>query len=110
VPAHISEITPWLKSTGYYIHFAELNVEDLAQSYRLPDTQDKWLLATVCASVERVLQKVMGIMEDDVLCENRQLNRLNAKLLNMFRGAEISQDLIKLLQNKHSVNMYIQIW
>jgi len=30
VPAYISEITPWLKSTGYHIYLAELNVEDLA--------------------------------------------------------------------------------
>ena len=110
VPAHILEITPWLKSTRYYIHLTELNVEELPQSYRLPDAQDKQLLATVCASIERVLQKVMGIMEDNVLYKNRRLNRLNAKLLNMFRGAKMLQDPIKPLQNKRSATTYIQTW
>ena len=108
VPAHISEITPWLKSTRYHIHLTELNVEELPQSYRLPDAQDERLLATVCASMERVLRKVIGIMEDDVLYENRRLNRLNTKLLNTFRGAEMSQDPIKPLQNKRSATTYIQ--
>ena len=72
--AHILEITLWLKSTGYHIHLAELNVEELPQSYRLPNAQNEQLLAMVCASMKRVLQKVMGIMEDNVLCENWQLN------------------------------------
>jgi len=46
----------------------------------------------------------MGIMEDDVIHKNRRLNRLNAKLLNTFRGAKMSQDPIKPLQTKRLAN------
>ena len=86
---YILEIMLWLKSTGYYIYLTELNIKDLPQSYKLPNAQDKPLLATVCASIERVLQKVIGIMEDNILCKNQRLNRLNTKLLNIFCGAEM---------------------
>ena len=45
-----------------------------------------------------------------MLYKNRRLNWLNTKLLNIFYGAEMLQDLIKPLQNKHLVNTYIQTW
>jgi len=52
----------------------------------------------------------MAILRNDEGLEKRQLSRLNAKLLNTFRGAEMSQDPIKPLQNSKSISTYISCW
>jgi len=49
----------------------------------------------------------MTILRDDEGFKKRKLSRLNAKLLNTFRRAEISQDPIKPLQNKKSISTYV---
>ncbi|KAF1981949.1 hypothetical protein K402DRAFT_424927 [Aulographum hederae CBS 113979] len=54
----------------------------------------------------------MAVLERDYhgTEEKRRLSRLNSKLLNTFRGAEMSQDPIKPLQNSRSKQTYIRSW
>lgn len=104
---HVSELTPWLRATGYQAHIEGLDVEEFQSSYQLPDPEGEPLLSVVCASVARVLRKTMGVLDYDDP-ENRRLSRLNAKLLNTFRRAEMSQDPIKPLQNEKSKQSYIR--
>ena len=52
----------------------------------------------------------MAILWDSEGGEERQLSRLQAKLLNTFRGAEMSQDPIRPLQNSQSKGNYILTW
>ena len=105
---HVSELTPWLKSTGYASHLEGLLLDQIAQAYQLPDKGDKPELAAICVSVSRLLQKGMAVLDNDEEQEERRLSKVNAKLLNTFRGAEISQDPIKPLQNSQSRQKYIQ--
>jgi len=79
-------------------------------SYELPDEDNEPELAAIYESVDRLLRKGIAILRSDEGKEKRQLNRLNAKLLNTFRGAEMSQDPIKPLQNARSMSTYISRW
>jgi len=107
--AHVSDLTPWLRVTGYQAYLEGFEVDEFEASYRLPDLEGEPLLSMVCASIARVLQKSMNVLDYDDP-EYRQLSRLNAKLLNTFRRAEMSQDPIKPLQNKKSKESYIQMF
>lgn len=105
---HVSELTLWLKATGYASHLEGLPLEEIPAAYQLADEEEEPELAAICASVSRVLRKGMAVLQDDEGEEERRLSRLNAKLLNTFRGAEMSQDPIKPLQNQQSRSKYIQ--
>jgi len=107
---HVSELTPWLRQTGYHSHLQGLPTEEIPASYQLADEEDEPELAAICSSVDRVLRKSMAVLRDDDGKEERQLSRLNAKLINTFRGAEMSQDPIKSLQNSRSKYTYINSW
>ena len=104
---HVSELTPWLRSTGYQAHLEGLDVDELGASYRHPAPEDEPLLLAICAGVARVLRKGMDVLESDD-SEQRRLSRLNAKLLNTFARAGMSTDPIKPLQNNKSKERYIQ--
>ena len=106
---HISELTPWLKGTGYASHLEGLLLDEIPQAYQLPDEGDEPELAAICASVSRLLQKGIAVLDNDEGQEERRLSKVNAKLLNIFRGAEISQDPIKPLQNSQRRQKYIQM-
>lgn len=107
---HVSELTPWLRDTGYHSHLKGLSLPEISASYQLPDDQDEPELAAICASIKRILQKGIAILCHDQGQEERQLSRLDARLLNTVRGAEMSQDPIKPLQNSKSQAKYISTW
>jgi hypothetical protein len=107
---HVSELTPWLKGTGYASHLEGLLLDQIPLAYQLLDERDEPELVAICASVSRLLGKGMAVLDNDEGQEERQLSRVNAKLLNTFRGAEMSQDPIKPLQNRQSRQKYIQTW
>ena len=107
---HVSELTPWLRGTGYASHLEGLLLEEIPAAYQLPDMEEEPELAAICASIKRVLQKGMTVLLEDEGREERRLSRLDAKLLNTFRGAEMSQDPITPLQNSQTRQKYIQTW
>jgi len=76
----------------------------------LSDREEEPELFAVCSSVDRLLRKGMANLRNDEGLEKRQLYRLNTKLLNTFRGVEMSQDPIKPLQNNKSISTYISCW
>jgi hypothetical protein len=107
---HVSELTPWLKGTGYASHLEGLPLDQIPQAYQLPDEADEPELAAICAGIGRLLTKGIAVLDNDEGQEERQLSKVNAKLLNTFRGVEMSQDPIKPLQNSQSRKKYIQTW
>ncbi|KAK3080346.1 hypothetical protein LTS18_002268, partial [Coniosporium uncinatum] len=107
---HKSELTPWLRATGYHDHLQGLPEKEILLSYELPADDNEPELAVICKSIDRLLRKGMTILRHDEGKEKRQLSRLNAKLLNTFRGAEMSLDPIKPLQNSKSISAYISCW
>ncbi|KAK3064884.1 hypothetical protein LTS18_003047, partial [Coniosporium uncinatum] len=107
---HKSELTPWLRATSYHDHLQGLPEKEIPHSYELPNVEDEPELAAICESIERLFRKGMAVLRNDEGKEKRQLSRLNAKLLNTFRGAEMSQDPIKPLQNAKSISTYISCW
>ena len=94
---HISKLTPWLRGTRYASHLEGLLLEEIQAAYQLPEEGDEAELVAICASVSRLLTKGMAVLDNDEGQEKRHLSRVNPKLLNTFRGAEMLQDLIKLL-------------
>jgi len=94
---HVSKLTLWLKGTRYASYLEGLPLDQILQAYQLLDKGDKPELAAICTSISRLLTKGIAVLNDDKGQEERQLSKVNAKLLNTFRGAEILQDLIKLL-------------
>jgi len=116
--AHVSEITPWLKSTGFAAHLASVEVAGLPSSYRLPNPRrpqqhgeeaGETALAHICDSVERVLRKAMAAMRDSQ-SDAQRLSRRDAKLLNTFRAAEMSQKPMQPLQTRKGRTRYIATW
>ena len=83
-------------------------LDQIPLAYQVPDKGDEPELAAICASVSRLLAKGIAVLGDDEGQEERRLSRVNAKLLNTFKGAEMSQDPIKPLQNSQSRQEYIQ--
>ena len=55
------------------------------------------MLYAVCEAAGRVLRVGIAMLDYDGGIDARQLSRLNARLLNTFRRAEMSQNLIKPL-------------
>jgi len=63
----------------------------------LLDKGDKPKLAAICTSISRLLTKGIVVLNNDKGQEEKQLSKVNTKLLNTFKRAEMLQDLIKLL-------------
>lgn len=77
---HVSEITPWLKATGFAAHLASVEIAELPSSYRLPDTkrqqpngeEGETPLAGIGDSVERVLRKAEAGVPGHALVQQSQ--------------------------------------
>jgi len=104
--AHVLEITPWLKSTGFAAHLASIEVTGLPSSYCLPDPRRpqqhgeearETVLAHICNSVEWVLRKAMMAMQNSH-SNTQWLSWHNIKLLNTFCAAEMLQKSMQPLQ------------
>ena len=104
---HVSEVTKWLRETGYHDHIEGIEVAELPASYQLPDREDEPLLTTICASVARVLRKGMEVVDFDK-SEVRRLSRLNSRLLNTVIPDTISNTPFRRLQSEQSKQKYIQ--
>ncbi|KAF9882608.1 hypothetical protein FE257_005966 [Aspergillus nanangensis] len=107
---HVSDLTPWMKRTGIYIHLQGLTLSELGPSWKLPQPDQESRLYLICQSVDRVLATTMNILVHDQKLESRQLSRRNARLLNTFQRGETSQDLISELQNLQTQRKYIDTW
>ena len=109
-PQHISEVTPWLRATGFYLHVADIDLKTLPASYAVPKGEDDPQLSTILESVARILRKSMQALSDDRGTDSRRINRHNAKILNTFRPSETSQRPLSRLQNAKSLGKYILTW
>jgi hypothetical protein len=108
-PQHPSELTPWLRMTGYVAHTIGVEIDEIPLSYAIPAPKDDLMLAVICAAVKRALFNIMELIEGDD-SEEKQLSKLIARLLNTFRRAEISQDPFQPLQNQRSKENYIRVF
>lgn len=108
--AHVSGLTPWLRDTRYHSHLQGLPLPKILISYQFLDHAEEPKLAAICQGVQRLLRKGIALLRDEQGKEERQLSQLDAKLLNTFRGAEMSQDPTKPLQNRQSRDKYIATW
>jgi hypothetical protein len=104
---HVSELTAFLRESGFHAHLERVDVAEIPAVYELPDAAEEPELSAICSSVERVLRKAMEVLDYDKL-EEKQLSKLNARLLNTFRRSETSPDPIKPLQNSKSKQTYIR--
>ena len=105
---HVSELSNWLKQTGYHAYLNDLDRDEFPKAYKLPDASDEPVLIAICASVKRLFHKGSHMLDFDET-EQRMLSNLHARLLNTFRKSEISLDPIKSLQNKKSKQNYIEM-
>jgi superfamily II DNA helicase RecQ len=105
-PAHISEMTPWMKKTGFWKHIEGLNKKEIAESYALPTSEDLQL-TVVLDSVERNLRKAIEAASDG---DERKLNTVNACILNSFQPGTVNQKPFQVLQNEQSTKRYIRTW
>ncbi|EED11930.1 DNA helicase hus2, putative [Talaromyces stipitatus ATCC 10500] len=106
---HISEITPWLRTTGIHVHLTRLDLETVGDLYRLPN-HDETRLDLICASVDRIWRQTEQLLHHNPVSDIPRLSRYNARLLNTFTRGEISQNPIQPLQNPQSRSRYIQTW
>ena len=114
---HISETTPWLKSTEFAAHLISIKITELSPFYGLSDAmwaqqnekEEETTLMSICNSVKWVLHKAMSAMwnsHSDV----QWLSQRNVKLLNTFCAVEMSQKPIQSLQTHKTQNQYIATW
>ena len=97
----MSELTPFLRSTRYYAHLDGVAIAEVLASIQLPSRDDKPILATIYKGVDRVLRKVIAVLDYDTL-EEIELSALNIKVLNTFRRDTLNLDPIKPLQDSSS--------
>lgn len=103
---HVSELTAFLRESGFHAHVEGIDIADIPAVYQIPDAAEEPELSAICGSVARVLRKGMNVLDYDKL-EERQLSKVNARVMNTFRGSETSQDRIKPVQNSKSKQTYI---
>jgi len=102
-PNHVSEISPWLRKSGFHKHLAGLDSELIATSHVTPKSdEDDQRLYELVLSVERVLQKAYEWVPD--------LLHVDARVLNTFQAGTITQDPFQLLQNKSSFQHYLTVF
>jgi superfamily II DNA helicase RecQ len=104
---HVSELTTWLRVTGYQDHIEGIEVEELPASYQLPVEEEEPVLSAICSSIARVLRKAMAVVDFDK-SEVRRLSRLNSRLLNTLLPNTISTKPFRPLQNQKSKEKYVQ--
>lgn len=107
---HVSDLTPWMKRTGIYLHLQGLDLGELGPSWKLPNPGQEPLLYLICQSIGRVLETTMNVLVHDQNLESRQLSRRNARLLNTFERGRASQDPFSELQNRQSWQKYTSTW
>lgn len=86
---HVSELTAFLRESGFYAHLEGINVAEIPAVYQLPVPTKEPVLLAIYSSVARVLRKAIDVLNYNKL-EERQLSKLNARLLNTFRQSETS--------------------
>ena len=114
---HISETTPWLKSTEFVTHLISIKIAELSPFYGLPDTmqtqqnekKEETMLMSICNSVKQVLHKAMLTMWNSHF-NVQWLSWCNVKLLNIFCTIEMLQKSIQSLQTHKTQNQYIATW
>ena len=114
---HISEITPWLKSTEFAAHLTSIKIAELSPFYGLSDVmwaqqneeKEEITLMSICNSVKWVLHKAMSAMQNSHF-NVQWLSQCNIKLLNTFCAVEMLQKPIQSLQTHKTQNWYIATW
>lgn len=56
-PEHVSEMTPWLKRTGFWRHLVGLDKMDIGDTYKLPAIGSDPEMTAILNSVERILKR-----------------------------------------------------
>jgi hypothetical protein len=110
-PPHISESTPWLRSTGFSKHLHGFELGVISKSYRLPkDQEDEPSLARIMAGAKALLRGLHETLKPMGDGDTPNLSVLHRRILNTFRRVETNQYPIKPLQNDTSLDQYIQTW
>lgn len=74
-PNHVSEISPWLRISGFHYHLAGLDCELVATSHLTPKSdEDDPRLYELIWSVERVLRQAYDLVRDLLPVDARVLN------------------------------------
>ena len=107
-PQHVSEITPWLTRTGFHIHLAGVQKDDLASSYRVPRADEDRPLALICQSADRLLRAGMDQLDDR--SHGTRLHRIDRQELNSFQARVTRQAPLDRLQGAASLTAYSQTW
>lgn len=97
---HPSEITPWMRQSGYYRHFAQVDKDLIAPLLAVPrKSADQLQLFLIIRSVHRLLTTGHG--------QVRNLHPVVARHLNSFESKRVSQDPFSTMQNLRSLETYI---
>jgi superfamily II DNA helicase RecQ len=106
---HISEVTPWLRTTTFHIHKEVFgDVDDFRDVLRLPHRDGDLSLSLVCESVDRILRRGLDQVQDSR--SGKRLHRLDAQHLNSFQAGVISQDPFQRLDRERSVQSYSKLF
>jgi superfamily II DNA helicase RecQ len=102
-PNHVSEITPWLRKSGFHKHLVNIDGELIVSSHTVPKIQSEDArLYYIASAAERVLRQAYELVEE--------LYHVDARTLNTFQANTITQDPFQELQNKKSWENYIDVF
>jgi superfamily II DNA helicase RecQ len=99
-PQHVSEITPWLKKTGFDRHLAHIDGELIISAATVPaKVTTDGLLWYISQAVSHVLTRLHDSVDN--------LHHVDARTINTFQFGTVSQDPMQGLQDPTSVRAYI---
>ena len=102
-PNHVSEITPWLRKSGFHKHLANIDGEVITSSCTVPRTRSEDArLYYIASATERVLCQAYELVEE--------LYHVDARILNTFQANTTTQDPFQRLQNIKSWANYINLF
>ena len=106
---YISEITPWLRVTGFHVHKQAIGaIDDFREVLRLPRRNDDLSLSLVCDSVDRLVRRGLDRLQNDQT--GKRLHRLDAQHLDSVQIGVVSQDPLQRPDRAHRIRSYSSLF
>jgi hypothetical protein len=100
-PNHVSEITPWLRKSGFHQHLAGIDGRLIVSSCHVPrSSAEDARLYRIVVAVECVFRQAYKLVG--------RLYHVDARTLNTFQVGTLTQDPFQALQNIQSFINYVK--
>ncbi|KAF3267254.1 hypothetical protein TWF970_002439, partial [Orbilia oligospora] len=118
---HSSEITPWMKRSGFWDHMIGFDLKTIQEAMLLPKdyklrgtgsegSELEGQLGIICGGVDRVLRRGVAFASNSNGSNVQSLLPRLARVLNTFRSDQANVEPFGRLQESATLKKYISTW